>query len=111
MIVSALSMGEGGRPTDDELPHIYIHSALERYTYTEDNSTFLSQRYHFGSTGFDQILEAFHGFSEDGNLGQRTFIVRTLGALYLILSGAVFFRFSHNRLQLMHGANLKGDKR
>lgn len=72
---------------------------------------FILESAHFGSTGFDQIFEAFHGFPEDGNLGQRTFIVRTLGTLYLILSGAVFVRFSHTRLQLMHGANLKGDKR
>lgn len=90
---------------------MHLNSALERYTHTEDNSTFLSQRSHFGSTGFDQILEAFHGFSEDGNLGQQSFIVRTLGTLCLILSGAVFVRFSHTRLQLMHGANLEGDKR
>lgn len=90
---------------------MHLNSALERYTHTEDNSTFLSQRSHFESTGFDQILEAFHGFSEDGNLGQQTFIVRTLGTLYVILSGAVFVRFSHTHLQLMHGANLEGDKR
>lgn len=70
-----------------------------------------SQRSHFGSSGFDQIFEAFYGFSQDGNLGQRTFIVRTLGTLCLILSGVVFVRFSHTRLQLMHGVNLKGDKK
>lgn len=82
VIVSALSMG-GGASTA-------LNSALERYTHTEDNSTFLSQRSHFGSTGFDQIFEAFHGFSEDGNLGQRMLILRSLGTLHLILSGAVF---------------------
>lgn len=81
-----------------------LNSALERYTLTKRPKITQQPSSQKGPILGIPYLIRFSWLSEDGNLGPRKLFVRTLGTWCLILSRAVFIRFSH-------GANLEGDKR